>query len=577
LFKDEALGLLIVADGMGGHAAGEVASRLAVEAVTSFIRRTSEDQEHSWPYGIDSDLSFNANRLRTAVHLANRRVFREAENHDDYTGMGTTIVAALVANGTMSIAHVGDSRMYLAGNGQLVQLTRDDSWAATVLGQSPLNGAAPTEQHPMRHVLTNVLGARDNTEIHMQERKIGRARSSCSAPTDCTDRWTTPRSRKCSRTSRRRNGRRRRWCVRRWTGAAGTTSPRWSRLARSDGTRGRKPACGTPGSGLAATRSSTGLAVAAMGVVYSAHDELMEREVAVKVMMTDLEGEPDIRARFMREAQVSAKLAHRNIVTIFDVGEDNGRLFIVMELLKGDTLDKSLKQRSFSIEEKVDLTLEVCEGLAVAERGRGVPPRRETRQPVRSDGRRSEDPRLRHRQARELEHDGQRFHRRNPRLHVAGAGARRGGGRTVRHLLGRRGALPDAHGQETLRCAGPAAVLHKVVSEDPPPIEAKDAPPALARIVFKALSKDAAARFQKFPEFSAELSRWRRRYDAENPRACRTSGNLARIPSGFRIGGAGGGQSAWRGARGRLQLRLSEIAAGYPQLLANGADAAAIR
>ena len=87
----------------------------------------------------------------------------------------------------------------------------------------------------------------------------------------------------------------------------------------------------------------------------------MGRDVAVKVMMTDLEGEPDIRARFMREAQVSAKLAHRNI-GIFDIGEDNGRLFIVMELLKGETLDRSLKQRPFSIEEKVDLTLEVCEG-----------------------------------------------------------------------------------------------------------------------------------------------------------------------------------------------------------------------
>ena len=172
-FKDEDLGLLIVADGMGGHAAGEVASRLAIEAVTGFIRRTSEDQEHSWPYGIDSGLTFNANRLRTAVHLANRRVFREAENHDDYTGMGTTIVAALVMDGTLSIAHVGDSRMYYATNGQLVPLTRDDSWAATVLGQGPLDGAKPAEQHPMRHVLTNVLGARDNTEIHIQERPIG--------------------------------------------------------------------------------------------------------------------------------------------------------------------------------------------------------------------------------------------------------------------------------------------------------------------------------------------------------------------------------------------------------------------
>ena len=172
LFKDEALGLLIVADGMGGHAAGEVASKLAIEAVAGFIRRTSEDQEHSWPYGIDSGLSFNANRLRTAVHLANRRVFREAENHDDYTGMGTTIVAALILDRTVSIAHVGDSRMYHAANGTLVQLTRDDSWAATVLGQAPLNGAKPAEQHPMRHVLTNVLGARDSTEIHVQERTV---------------------------------------------------------------------------------------------------------------------------------------------------------------------------------------------------------------------------------------------------------------------------------------------------------------------------------------------------------------------------------------------------------------------
>jgi PPM family protein phosphatase len=171
LFKDESLGLLIVADGMGGHAAGEVASRLAVEAVVAFIRRTGEDQEQSWPYGIDSSLSFNANRLRTAVHLANRRVFREAESHDDYTGMGTTIVAALVLDGTLSVAHVGDSRMYHLTNGQLVQLTQDDSWSATVLGHRP-HDATTAEPHIMKHVLTNVLGARDHTEIHIQDRSV---------------------------------------------------------------------------------------------------------------------------------------------------------------------------------------------------------------------------------------------------------------------------------------------------------------------------------------------------------------------------------------------------------------------
>jgi protein phosphatase len=171
LFIDEGLGLLIVADGMGGHAAGEVASRLAVEAVVGFIRRTSEDHEQSWPYGIDSSLSFNANRLRTAVHLANRRVFREAESHDDYTGMGTTIVAALALDNQLAIVHVGDSRMYQAVTGELVQLTRDDSWAARVLVQQPAPSPG-AEPHPMRHVLTNVLGARDTTDIHVQERPL---------------------------------------------------------------------------------------------------------------------------------------------------------------------------------------------------------------------------------------------------------------------------------------------------------------------------------------------------------------------------------------------------------------------
>jgi PPM family protein phosphatase len=170
LFNDESLGLLIVADGMGGHAAGEVASRLAIDAVSGFVRRTSEDHEHSWPYGIDASVSFNANRLRTAVFLANRRVFREAENHDDYTGMGTTIVAVLIHESVMSIAHVGDSRLYVAANGKLSQLTRDDSWAATVLGHRGTEGHIGP--HPMKHVLTNVLGARDQTEIHIQERPV---------------------------------------------------------------------------------------------------------------------------------------------------------------------------------------------------------------------------------------------------------------------------------------------------------------------------------------------------------------------------------------------------------------------
>jgi protein phosphatase len=167
---DDELGLLLVADGMGGHAAGEVASRLAVDSIASFVRRSHADHEYSWPYGIDPVLSLNANRLRTAIHIANRRVFRVAESHDDYTGMGTTVVAVLCADQQISIGHVGDSRLYVLSDGALTQITQDDSWAATILGQPSFTDPVFLAQHPMRNVLTNVLGAREQTDVHLQER-----------------------------------------------------------------------------------------------------------------------------------------------------------------------------------------------------------------------------------------------------------------------------------------------------------------------------------------------------------------------------------------------------------------------
>jgi serine/threonine protein phosphatase PrpC len=171
--SDEGLQLFVVADGMGGHSAGEVASSLAVETIVGFIRRSESegDGEFSWPYGIEPALSFASNRLRTAIHLANRRVFRAAEKHDEYTGMGTTVVSALLAGSRLTIAHAGDSRAYLFANSELRRLTSDDTWEATVLaGQSDTRSkSAP---HPMRHVLTNVLGARDLADVHISEHEL---------------------------------------------------------------------------------------------------------------------------------------------------------------------------------------------------------------------------------------------------------------------------------------------------------------------------------------------------------------------------------------------------------------------
>ena len=166
---DEALGLFVVADGLGGHAAGEVASNLSIESIVSFIRRSQEDSDYSWPYGIDPQLSLNANRLRTAIHIANRRVYRAAEAHDEYTGMGTTVVAVLACDGRAVVGHIGDSRLYIMSNGTLTQVTRDDSWVTAILDHPLDSDAARAAHHPMQNVLTNVLGAREQAEVHLHE------------------------------------------------------------------------------------------------------------------------------------------------------------------------------------------------------------------------------------------------------------------------------------------------------------------------------------------------------------------------------------------------------------------------
>jgi protein phosphatase len=163
--------LFAVADGMGGYHAGEVASKLALESLAGFIRRSLEDADCSWPYGIEPHLSMAGNRLHTAISLANRRVFREAESHDDYTGMGSTIAAILCVGPVAVIGHVGDSRAYLMRGSYLTQLTQDDTWAVAMLAENP-EGSAGVASHPFKHVLTNVLGSKERTTIHIAEHHV---------------------------------------------------------------------------------------------------------------------------------------------------------------------------------------------------------------------------------------------------------------------------------------------------------------------------------------------------------------------------------------------------------------------
>jgi len=141
-------GLFVVADGMGGHNAGEVASGLAVRTISDFLVGGGEPTQ---------DL------IDEALRLANDHILAVAGKQPDYSGMGTTVVAVLLTDGQAIFGHVGDSRIYHWHAGALTPLTRDDSWVAAALHESS-EGPRELEQHPMRHVLTKVVGLRPDLQ-----------------------------------------------------------------------------------------------------------------------------------------------------------------------------------------------------------------------------------------------------------------------------------------------------------------------------------------------------------------------------------------------------------------------------
>lgn len=166
---DALLRLCIVADGMGGHQAGEVASKIAVATVADHVRSA---RPGAWPFGYDEGLSDAGNLLRTALHVANARVHEAAGSAHHYSGMGTTLVAIVERNGLLSVAHVGDSRLYIYRGGRLEQLTRDDSWIAILMARQPDTDRTSFHNHPLRNALTSVIGSRPSTNVHVTEHRL---------------------------------------------------------------------------------------------------------------------------------------------------------------------------------------------------------------------------------------------------------------------------------------------------------------------------------------------------------------------------------------------------------------------
>jgi PPM family protein phosphatase len=162
-------GLFVVADGMGGHAAGEVASLAAVQTLHNFVCMAMDDGDFTWPFGFNDKLSRNENLLHSAIMLSNHKVCMIAQDNPECSGMGTTMAALHIRldSGEGIIAHVGDSRVYRWRKGKLEQMTRDHSWVNEQLQRNVLT-EEEARNHRWRNVITRALGNRPDIEIDMQ-------------------------------------------------------------------------------------------------------------------------------------------------------------------------------------------------------------------------------------------------------------------------------------------------------------------------------------------------------------------------------------------------------------------------
>jgi protein phosphatase len=154
-------GLYVVADGMGGHASGEVASKMAVDSLKEFFAATSTDPERTWPYKMDRSKGYEENRLITGIKLANLRIYETAQRDAGKRGMGTTIVVLFAVEEGV---HVGDSRGYRVRDGKLEQMTEDHSLLNDYIKMKRLT-AEEIANFPHKNVIVRALGMKDTVKV----------------------------------------------------------------------------------------------------------------------------------------------------------------------------------------------------------------------------------------------------------------------------------------------------------------------------------------------------------------------------------------------------------------------------
>jgi protein phosphatase len=168
-FTGPEIGLFLVADGMGGHKSGEVASRLACDIISNNIKHKYLDAKAKTIYGeANPSISDDSNNLLSAIRMANRMIYEAGANNAQNNGMGTTLVAVLIREKSYTIAWVGDSRIYLVRHGRLQQLTTDHSLVQEQLNKG-LISSDQAETSEFKNVLTRALGTSEEVAVDIAE------------------------------------------------------------------------------------------------------------------------------------------------------------------------------------------------------------------------------------------------------------------------------------------------------------------------------------------------------------------------------------------------------------------------
>lgn len=170
LYCSKEMGLFLLADGMGGHKAGEVASRIAVETIAENLKSTLTNNQSVFKE-YNKEFSGETNRLANSIRMANYKIYNTAQKRHECNGMGATIVSVLLSGNTMCIANVGDSRIYLVRDRVLKQLTDDHS----LVGEQLKKGLISEEEarnSRLRNVITRALGMEKSVEVELGEELV---------------------------------------------------------------------------------------------------------------------------------------------------------------------------------------------------------------------------------------------------------------------------------------------------------------------------------------------------------------------------------------------------------------------